>query len=200
MRVGQIMKSKPITIAPDKRVGQALKLMQQHQIRHLPVIKGKGMVGWISARTLREVLLASMLEVITVGDVMVEAPITVNPDTSVEEAARLVHEHKIGGMPVVKGEQLVGVITVNDLLSAFITMLGLLRSSSRLDILLDTKPETLEATSRLIETGGGKIINIALGPTKGGKRCYLFRLEKTDLNPIIATLKEHGREVTDYIA
>ena len=104
MRVAEIMNKKPITIAPDKRVGQALKLMQQHQIRHLPVIQNKRMVGWISARTLREVLLASMLEVITVGDVMVEAPITVTPETGVEEAAVLVHEHKIGGMPVASAE------------------------------------------------------------------------------------------------
>jgi acetoin utilization protein AcuB len=200
MRVAQIMNKKPITITPDKRVGQALKLMQQHNIRHLPVMKGDRMVGWISARTLREVLLASMLEVITVGDVMVEAPITVTPDTSVEEAARLVHEHRIGGMPVMDGDKLVGVITVNDLLSAFISMLGLLRSSSRLDLLLDTKPETLEEVSRLIKSRGAKIINVALGPSKGGKRHYLFRLEKTDLGPLMNALKEKGFEVVDYIA
>lgn len=200
MRVGQIMNKKPITIDPEKRVGQALQLMQQHQIRHLPVIKGERMVGWISARTLREVLLASMLEIITVGDVMVEAPITVTPDTSVEEAARLVHEHRIGGMPVMEGDRLVGVITVNDLLSAFISMLDLLRSSSRLDLLLDTRPETLEEVSHLIRSRGGKIINIALGPTKGGKRRYLFRLEKTNLAPLMTTLKENGYEVVDYIA
>jgi acetoin utilization protein AcuB len=200
MRVGEIMNRKPITIAPGKRVGQALKLMQQHQIRHLPVIKDSRMVGWISARTLREVLLASMLEVITVEDVMVEAPISVTPETSIEEAARLVHEHKIGGMPVVEGDQLLGVITVNDLLSAFITMLGLLRSSSRLDLLLDAKPETLEEVSRLIQAEGGQIINIAMGPSKGGKRCYLFRLEKCDLDPIITSLKNNGYEVEDFIA
>ncbi len=200
MRVGEIMNKEPITISPETRVGQALKLMQQHQIRHLPVIEEGFMVGWISARTLREVLLASMLEVITVGDVMVEAPFSVTPETSVEEAARLVHEHKIGGMPVLDSEKLVGVITVNDLLSAFINMLGLLRSSSRLDLLLDTKPETLEEASRLIQTNGGKIINIALGPSKNNKRCYFFRLEKCDLEPIIATLKDQGYQVVDYIA
>ena len=200
MRVSEIMNKEPITISPETRVGQALKLMQQHQIRHLPVIKEDFMVGWISARTLREVLLASMLEVITVGDVMVEAPISVTPDTSVEEAARLVHEHRIGGMPVLEGEKLVGVITVNDLLSAFIIMLGLLRSSSRLDLLLDTKPETLEKVSRLIKTNGGKIINIALGPTKSGKRFYFFRLEKCDLEPIITALTDQGHQVMDSIA
>ena len=200
MRVNEIMNKEPITISPETRVGQALKLMQQHQIRHLPVIKEDFMVGWISARTLREVLLASMLEIITVGDVMVEAPISVTPDTSVEEAARLVHEHRIGGMPVLEGEKLVGVITVNDLLSAFIIMLGLLRSSSRLDLLLDTKPKTLEKVSRLIQDSGGKIINIALGPTKTGKRFYFFRLEKCDLEPIITALTDQGHQVMDSIA
>jgi acetoin utilization protein AcuB len=199
MRVGEIMNQEPITIGPKTPVGQALKLMQQHQIRHLPVLEDDAMVGWISARTLREVLLASMLEVITVGDVMVQAPISVTPDTSVEEAARLVHEHRIGGLPVLEGDQLVGVLTVNDLLSAFIVMLGLLRSSSRLDLLLDSKPKTLEKASRLIQESGGKIINIALGPTQADKRCYFFRLEKSDLDPIIAALKEQGYQVVDFI-
>ena len=108
MRVSQIMSKAVVTISPDKRVSQALRLMQKHSIRHLPVVQDDRLVGWITSRDLREVLLASMLEKITVGDVMVQAPITVTPDTWVEEAARLVHEHKIGGMPVVEGERLVG--------------------------------------------------------------------------------------------
>ena len=199
MRVAEIMNKDPITIPPKTPVGQALKLMQQHQIRHLPVIENDVMVGWISARTLREVLLASMLEVITVGDVMVQAPISVTAETSVEEAALLVHEHRIGGLPVLEGDKLVGVLTVNDLLSAFIIMLGLLRSSSRLDLLIDSKPKTLEKVSRLIQESGGKIINIALGPTQEDKRCYFFRLEKCDLDPIISTLKDQGYQVVDFI-
>ncbi len=199
MRVSQIMSTEIVTISPDKRVGQALKLMQKHNIRHLPVLKGKRMVGWITSRDLREVLLASMLEKITVGDVMLQAPIAVTPDTRVEEAARLVHDHKIGGMPVMEGERLVGVITMLDLISAFISMLGLLRSSSRLDLLLEDRPEVLEAASSLVTAAGGKIINVALGPTRDGKRSYYFRLSKCDLNPIIEKLKKHGHEVLDFI-
>ena len=167
-----------VTISPDKRVGQALKLMQKHHIRHLPVVKDDRMVGWITSRDLREVLLASMLEKITVGDVMVKAPLTVTPDTEVEEAARLIHEHKIGGMPVMEGDKLVGVITMLDLISAFISMLGLLKSSSRLDLLLENRSEALDAAARLINEAGGKVINVALGPTQGDKRPYYFRLEK----------------------
>jgi acetoin utilization protein AcuB len=200
MLVGQIMSQKIVTISPDKRVGQALKLMQKHQIRHVPVLEGDRMVGWITSRDLREVLLASMLEEIKVGDVMVQAPLSVTPDTEVEEAARLIHEHKIGGMPVMDGDKLVGVITMLDLISAFITMLGLLKSSSRLDLLLENRSEVLDAAARLIKETGGKIINVALGPTQGDKRPYYCRLEKVDLGPIVNALKQRGYVVLDTIA
>jgi acetoin utilization protein AcuB len=199
MLVGEIMTRKVATITPDKQVGQALKQMQKLNIRHLPVVHKDRMVGWITSRDLREVLLASMLEKITVGDVMVQAPIAVTPDTEVEEAARLVVEHKIGGMPVVEGDRLVGVLTMLDLIAAFTSMLGLLRSSSRLDLRLEDKPEVLEAASELIKKAGAKIINVALGPTEKGRRAYYFRLEKCDLKPLIKSLTQQGFEVVDTI-
>lgn len=200
MLVSQIMSQKIVTISPDKKVGQALKLMQKHQIRHLPVMTKNHMVGWITARDLREVLLASMLEEIKVEDVMLQAPISVSPDTDVEEAARLIHEHKIGGMPVMEGERLMGVITMQDLIGAFIAMLGLLKSSSRLDLLLPNQPEALDAVSRLIKEAGGKVINVALGPLKGEQRPHYFRLEKTNLEPIINALKQQEYVILDAIA
>ena len=199
MLVSQIMSTKIVTISPNRQVGQALKLMQRHQIRHLPVLEKDRMVGWITSRDLREVLLASMLEEIKVGDVMVQAPISVTPDTEVEEAARLIHEHKIGGMPVVEGDHLMGVITMHDLISAFIAMLGLLKSSSRLDLLLPNRSEALDAATRLIKEAGGKVINVALGPTQGDQRPYYFRLEKANLDPIVDSLKQQGYEVLDAI-
>jgi len=199
MLVAQIMSKQIVTISADRRVGQALKLMQKHGIRHLPVMEKTRMVGWITSRDLREVLLASMLEEIKVRDVMVQAPLTVTPDTELEEAARLIHEHKIGGMPVMDGDKLVGVITMQDLISAFITVLGLLKSSSRLDLLLENRPEALEAATRLIKQTGGRIMNVALGPVQGGKRPFYFRLEKVELEPIVASLKQQGYLVLDAI-
>ena len=78
MLVGQIM-SRRLSPFPPTSVGQALKLMQKQQIRHLPVMEHDRMVGWITSRDLREVLLASMLEEIKVGDVMVPAPLERHP-------------------------------------------------------------------------------------------------------------------------
>ena len=200
MLVGEIMSPRVVTIAPDRRVGQALKLMQQHNIRHLPVMEGDRMVGWITSRDLREVLLASMLEEIKVKDVMLQAPLSVTPDTEVEEAARLIYEHKIGGMPVVEEDRLMGVITMLDLVSAFITMLGLLKSSSRLDLLLERGPEALDTAVQLIKEAGGEVINVALGPIQGNKRSFYFRLAKADLEPIVAYLEAKGCVVLDTIA
>jgi acetoin utilization protein AcuB len=103
-------------------------------------------------------------------------------------------------MPVMEGDKLMGVITMQDLISAFITMLGLLKSSSRLDLLLSNRPEVLDAVARLIKEAGGKVINVALGPTQGDKRPYYFRLEKVNLEPIVSTLKQQGYVVLDAIA
>ena len=199
MRVSEIMSQEIVAISPDKRVGQALQLMQKHQIRHLPVLEGDRMVGWITSRDLREVLLASMLEKITVADVMIKAPISVGADTEVEEAARLIKEHKIGGMPVLDGDRLVGVITMLDVIGAFLTLLSLIRNSSRLDLLIEDKPEALDAAAKIIKDAGGKILNLALGPARGHKRAYYFRLEKCDLGPIVAALNQADLKVLEVI-
>jgi len=199
MRVSEIMRREIVTISPDKRVGQALQLMQKHKIRHMPVMESGRMMGWITSRDLREVLLASMLEKITVGDIMIKAPIAVSPDTGVEEAARLILEHKIGGMPVLDGDRLMGIITMVDLVGAFLTLLSLIRHSSRLDLSLEDKPEALEAASKIIKGAGGKILNVALGPRKGHRQAYYFRLEKCDLAPIVQALERGGLKIQDAI-
>jgi len=199
MRVSEIMSQEIYFISPDKRVGQALQLMHKHQIRHLPVMDRGRMVGWITSRDLREVLLASMLEKITVADIMIKAPLSVTADTSVEEAARLIMEHKIGGMPVLDGDRLVGVLTMLDVIGAFLTLLSLIRHSSRLDLSLEDKPEALETATKIIKDAGGKILNVALGPTEGHQRAYYFRLEKCDLDPIVQALNKEGLKVLDVI-
>ncbi len=199
MQVAQIMSHKLITISPDQGVNDALKLMQHHDIRHLPVVDGEHLVGWVTSRDLREVLLASMIGKITIQDVMMREFLTVTPDTGVEEASRLAHEHKIGGMPVVEAGRLVGVLTIMDLLGAFLSMLGLLRASSRVDLLLEDTPKAFDAAYRLIAQAGGEIINVALGPLKEGKRHYSFRLGKCDLTPILNALEKNGVKVEDFI-
>ena len=137
MIVRDWMTTDVVTTTKEASVQDALKLMKRHSIRHLPVVEADGtLVGWVTDADLRSVLIASMLEELSVEDVMVRRPITVSPEDSLERAAQRTLENRIGGLPVVEGQKLVGVITVVDILSAFISMLGLMQSSSRLDVKL----------------------------------------------------------------
>ncbi len=199
MRVGKIMIREPVTVPPETTVLEAIKIMQELNIRHLPVVRAGQFAGWLSARDLYGVMLAAMLEEITVGEIMNPEPLTVSPDTGLQEAAHLMKRHKIGGVPVLVGRKLVGVLTVIDLLSAFLYMLEALTSSSRLDLALPDEAAYEEAC-RLIREAGGEIINVGLGaPQPNGERIYAFRLAKTDLAPIVAALKAHGLRVVELV-
>ncbi|AEB09434.1 CBS domain-containing protein [Desulfobacca acetoxidans] len=200
MRVGKIMIRDAITVSPETSVLEAIKIMQELDIRHLPVVRQGNFAGWLSSRDLYQVMLAAMLEEITVGEIMNTNPISVTPETGLEEAAHLIREHKIGGVPVLSGRKLVGVLTVIDLLSAFLFMLEALQSSSRLDVALPEDPLAYEEACRLIREAGGEIINVGLGAAQAGKeRIYAFRLARIDLKPIIASLKDHGVKVVELV-
>lgn len=199
MRVGKIMIKDPVTVAAETTVLEAIKIMQELNIRHLPVMRGGQFAGWLSARDLYGVMLAAMLEEITVGEIMNYEPISVTPETGLKEAAELMRRHKIGGVPVLSGRKLVGVLTVIDLLGAFLFMLDALESSSRLDLAL-ADDKAYEEACRLIREAGGEIINVGLGaPRAGGERVYAFRLARIDLGPVIARLKEHGVQVVELV-
>ena len=79
MRVGKIMIRDPVTVPPEATVLEAIKIMQELNIRHLPVVQSGQFAGWLSARDLYGVMLAAMLEEITVGEIMNPDPISVRP-------------------------------------------------------------------------------------------------------------------------
>ena len=141
MTIRRKMSHKPITISPDKTVLDALDVMKKNSIRHLPVVDGKKFVGFVSEFDLREVRLLPLSEDILVRDVMVKDPITISPEESLEDAARLIFKHKIGGLPVLENGKLVGVLTSKDILAAFIEMMGVLEASSRIDVVLGKHPQ-----------------------------------------------------------
>ncbi len=197
MIVRHWMSTDVVTTTKEASVQDALKLMKRHSIRHLPVVQEDGtLVGWVTDADLRSVLIASMLEELSVEDVMVRRPITVGPDDSLETAAQRTLENRIGGLPVVEGQKLVGVITVVDILSAFISMLGVMQSSSRLDVKLVGPKQSLDGVTRLLQDKGAEIISVCyVQPTVADEAVYSFRIKKCPMDPIIGSLKEEGIEV-----
>ncbi|MHC1729420.1 MAG: CBS and ACT domain-containing protein [Syntrophobacteraceae bacterium] len=201
MIVRHWMSTDLITIKKEASIQEALALMKQESIRHLPVVGANmDLVGWVTDADLRGVLIASMLEELTLEDVMIRKPFTVQPEMPLEDAARILLEKRVGGLPIVKDTKLIGIITVVDVLSAFITFLGLFADSSRLDIKVTGSPNPLPEITRIVRMHGAEIISICHMPAdEGPEYSYSLRLKKTDLKPIISDLEEHGIEVISQL-
>lgn len=135
MRVSDRMTTDLRTVGVDKPIREAWRLMEEERLRRFPVVDGDRLVGIITDRDLRNATASSvvltekkyhdfLLDTIKVGAIMTPDPRTVAPDTDLKETARIILEMKVGGLPVVDGDRLVGIITETDLLEALIELLG----------------------------------------------------------------------------
>ena len=115
--VRDVMAIHPITVRPHETARHAYQLMRDNRFRHLPVVEDGRLVGILSDRDLRPVLLSPGLARARVRELMSEDLTTVGPETPIEEAASLLVVKKIGCLPVVAQGRLVGIVTETDLLA-----------------------------------------------------------------------------------
>ena len=148
MYVGRKMTTDLITVTPDTPLVKARDLLREHNIKQVPVVDQNGnLVGiltdrdikqaWASpATTLSIYELTYVLQKLTVESVMVKDPITVTPSSTIERAAKILHDRKIGSLPVVEDGKLVGIITSTDLMEVLLDGLGVQEESGRLVVLV----------------------------------------------------------------
>jgi acetoin utilization protein AcuB len=202
MLVHERMSKNPYTIQADTPVEEALKRMREDHVRRFPVLDKSGKLVGIVAE--KDLLYASpspatslsiyemhyLLSKLTVGEVMIKNVITVAEDTPVEEAARIMTDHKIGSLPVVREGQLVGIITETDLFRLFLELLGARKKGVRLTMLVpDVKGELAKITTAIAQQGGNII---ALGTFLGEDPTNLLVAVKVNDVPkdtLVATLK-----------
>jgi acetoin utilization protein AcuB len=133
--VAHIMTRNPATVTPRNAIRTAINLMREGGYRRLPVIDRGRLVGIITDRDLRRAANSPfvvreqwydnfILDHIEVGSCMTPNPLTIQPEASIADAARLMRNHKIGGLPVVAEGQLLGIVTETDLLDFLIEMLA----------------------------------------------------------------------------
>ncbi len=193
------MNKNVVTISPDAGLRDAIEMMHRYSIRHLPVVENDTMLGFVTESNLRQYLLTDMLNELTTSDVMIINPITVDSNASIDYAAKLIHEYKIGGLPVLEKRKLVGIITITDILGAFIELLGLLEESTRLDVLLNEKHGSIDDVLKLIRDMGSKIISVGVDTQSSRRRVYYIRLEKSEVGPIIEKIEQKGHKVLSMI-
>jgi acetoin utilization protein AcuB len=130
-QVSEIMSRGLITVDKNASLRRARRILDQHRIRHLLVMDGKRLVGIVTDRDLRQAAPSSkspltiserqeFMDELKVVEVMSRKLITASPDTTVREAARVMVSEKIGCLPVVNGNQLVGIVTETDLLEMLV--------------------------------------------------------------------------------
>jgi acetoin utilization protein AcuB len=130
MKVAQLMSRDLITVAPDDSVEQAVKLLQQRGVRHLLVLKRDRLVGIVSDRDIKRAMdprrtrkklmgiggLFFLLEPVLVEEIMTRDPVTIAPETTVDQAAYIMVERRFGALPIVRNGRTMGIVTETDLL------------------------------------------------------------------------------------
>ncbi|MBW1862080.1 MAG: CBS domain-containing protein [Deltaproteobacteria bacterium] len=198
MKIKSLMIPDPITIRERASIKEAIELMKTNSIRHLPVVaEGNKLKGFVTLADLKQGLIPSMVADVSLSDLMIKDPIKVDPDEDIEIAAKLIYKHKIGGMPVVKNDELVGIITETDILRTFIDMMGILTSSSRIDVVIGDEAGSFKEALQIISDKGGDIINVGIAAQQIGKRTYYFRLSACETDIIRNALEKKGFEVVD---
>lgn len=136
VRVKDVMTRSVVTFRQEMTVGAAVKAMRSRKIRHAPVVDDKGgLVGIVTDRDLRQVVLEPVLaeemealgralRMRTVKEVMTWGVISVKPETEIREAAGMMHSNKIGALPVIEHDKVVGMLTGDDVLRALIQILN----------------------------------------------------------------------------
>jgi acetoin utilization protein AcuB len=200
MFVGERMSRPVISVAPETPVHDALAMFKKDHIRRAPVIKDGKLLGIVTkndllnaspsrATTLSVWEMNYLMSKVTVKHVMSKKVKTIDVDTPIEEAARIMTDSKIGGMPVTREGKIVGMITETDLFKVFLELMGAREKGVRVSALVEDKPGQLAKISKAITEAGGNFIAFGMfsGPDTSVK-LVTFKvggLKKDDVKEVL---------------
>jgi len=214
MYVGWNMKTYLITASPDTSVLKAREMMDTHKISHLPVTDGKAhLLGIVTDRDLKQAWaspastlsiyeLTYILQKLTVEAIMTTDVITATPDLTIERAALIIHDRKIGALPVVEGKRLVGIITCTDLMEVLLMALGMGEESGRLSVLARNRIGVLAEIGRIMQQAAINILSIVTTPLRGYEDVWqlIMRVNLAVQPEAVRVLEQAGfKVITHYV-
>lgn len=170
MFVGDRMSRPVISVSPDVSINDVLAMFKKEHIRRAPVLKDGKLVGIVSERDLLNAAPSSattlsiwemhyLISKVKIKDVMSKKVMTVGRDMPIEEAARIMADNKIGGLPVVDSGKVVGMITETDLFKVFLELMGARDKGVRVTASIDDKPGELARVTKAIAGAGGNFVS-----------------------------------------
>lgn len=195
MLVIERMAPPPVTITGEITVKEALGTIEEHKLGHLPVLDDRGrLVGIVSEKDLLRADEGDRVEKIMTRDV-----VTVTEYTALEEAARIMADHRISSLPVMRDGKLVGIITETDLFYIFLELLGARQKGVRLTMLVPEERGMLASLTGEIAHMGGNIL--ALGTFMGEdptNRMVTVKVADAPTDKLVAIMEALGMEIVDY--
>ena len=203
MFVGERMSRPVICVSPEDPINEVLAMFRNEHIRRAPVMKDGKLAGIVSERDLLNASPSSattlsvwemnyLISKVKVKNVMSKKVITVDADTPIEEAARIMADKKIGGVPVVSSDKVVGMITETDLFKILLELMGARQKALRVTATVPDQPGELAKITKAIASNGGDFISFGMfsGPD-ANSRVVTFKVQ--------GIKKEKIKEVLDNI-
>ncbi len=197
MLVKDRMTVNPVSVNPNTVVSEALRAMRQNNVRRMPVLDRKDrLVGIISekdllyaspspATSLNVYEIGYLLSNLKIKEIMAKDIITVTEDAPLEEAARIMIDNSVSGLPVMQGDKVVGIITETDIFKTLVEMMGGRDAGIRVTLHVQDQPGTLRDIADAIASIGGDIVTLGTFDSEGGNRGTLVikvcGVEKTAL-------------------
>ena len=200
----------PITIGPEASFYEARNLIHEKGVRHIPVVdKNNMLVGIVTDRDIREAApsdatllsvqeLNYLLGKLKVTSFMTpkEKLLTITPDTLIEEAIQLMHDNKIGCLPVVEGGKLYGIFTETDALDHLVDIFGFKQKGTRLTLALEDKPGTMLGILEVFKKHNVNVISIVTPSFMvEGKRIAAIRIRTEEYKDLVTELEKSGYDV-----
>src|SRR3990170_4196158 len=208
MNVARRMKRNPVFVDEADSMKKAMDLLKEHEIRHLPVLKdGEKLVGILSERDIKQASpspataleireIYYLLDKVKVKQIMTRRVFTVSSNASIEEAALIMREKKIGCLPVVDGGRLVGILTETDILDAFLDSMGVNGPGYRVELALPNRPGMLFEVVKLLKDFDANIVSVATASHDDpGMRILILRIETKNYKVLKAAIKKSGYEI-----
>jgi acetoin utilization protein AcuB len=207
MLVRSRMTANVLTVSPTTTLGEALAMTREHTIRHLPVIDNGELVGILTDRDLRlaappvwasdtdYAALRATFDQKTIADVMTSHALISTIETMpIEDAASLMYQHRIGCLPVMRGRELVGILTETDVMRAFVELFSKDDTESRLELQIPNRPGELARVVRAISVDFKMNINgIVMPPMPVGSDANLIiHVQATDVEALVEHLCQIG--------
>ncbi len=210
MIVADVMTRNPLYVHPDMSVPDARALIRKEKVGRLPVLDRENrLVGIVTewdlvnaspsvATTLDIYEMGYLLSKLKVEKVMERKVITVEEDTVIEEAARIMDDNNISALPVMRGEVLVGIITDGDIFRIFIELFGARQEGVRLTVLVPEKRGELQNLTQAITKCGGDIIALAISDGEDvTNRMCIVKVANVSRDTLLAAVQPYAIKIED---